>query len=79
MMSGVGGHEEFTLTGKNAGSSCVFRIAYARQWEFTNFEDVREANSDNLIEIPVKVLEKEDSGALSLIASAMAVVALLTI
>ena len=56
MMAGVGGNELFTLTGEEAGSVCNFRAAYPRSWEFTNFEDFAEQNSNDLIDIPMLVL-----------------------
>ena len=85
-MAGAPGADVFTLTGKDAGAVCTFRIAYARSWEFTSFADYEEANGD-LIEVPVMVIDSgacnpysdsaclgdfpsSDSGAMTLAASA---------
>ena len=47
------GEEIFTLTAKRYGN-CIFRIAYARSWEFVDFEDHINQNG-YVIEIPIRV------------------------
>ena len=52
------GEEIFTLTAKGFGA-CVFRLAYARAWEFTTFEEYEEENG-YMISIPVRVYKREE-------------------
>ena len=51
----MGGHEIFSLVGQKSGV-CMFRIAYAREWEFKDFKDYSRKNGD-LIELKVMVSE----------------------
>ena len=59
---GVGyGEEIFTLTAQKYGK-CMFRLAYARSWEFIDFETHRRQNG-YLIEIPISVLTNDQRGS----------------
>ena len=61
---GVGyGEEIFTLKAEKYGK-CVFRLAYARSWEFVDFETHRRQNG-YLIEIPINVLTNDQRGTIT--------------
>ena len=61
---GVGyGEEVFTLKAEKYGK-CVFRLAYARSWEFVDFETHRRQNG-YLIEIPINVLTNDQRGTIT--------------
>ena len=57
-MTGVGGFELFTIIGSKPGSSCQFRIAYARPWEFTSFEEYQ--GNGEIIEFRLTVIEQNE-------------------
>ena len=57
------GKEIFTLTAKKYGS-CTFRIAYARSWEWVDF-DIHEENEGYMLEIPIRVLQGSSSSGSS--------------
>ena len=52
------GEEIFTLTAKGFGT-CLFRLAYARAWDFTTFEEFAEQNG-YMISIPIRVLKEDE-------------------
>ena len=54
------GEEIFTLTAEGKGE-CNFRIAYARAWEFSSFEDYENQNG-LIISVPVRVPFGEPAG-----------------
>ena len=61
---GVGyGEEVFTLKAEKYGK-CVFRLAYARSWEFVDFETHRRQNG-YLVEIPINVLTNDQRGTIT--------------
>ena len=61
---GVGyGEEVFTVRAEKYGK-CVFRLAYARSWEFVDFESHRRENG-YLIEIPINVLTNDQRGTIT--------------
>ena len=61
---GVGyGEEVFTLSAEKYGK-CVFRLAYARSWEFVDFETHKRENG-YLIEIPINVLTNDQRGTIT--------------
>ena len=61
---GVGyGEEVFTLSAEKYGK-CVFRLAYARSWEFVDFETHKRVNG-YLIEIPINVLTNDQRGTIT--------------
>ena len=61
-IDGIGyGEEIFTLTAEKYGK-CTFRLAYARSWEFVDFE-THEKENGYLIEIPINVLTNDQRGS----------------
>ena len=53
------GEEVFTITAEDYGQ-CVFRIAYARAWEFSGFEEYEQQNG-YIITIPIRVIKETDN------------------
>ena len=54
---GCGGKAVITLTGKEAGTVCVLRMAYARSYLFD--DDYENYSGDDLIKFPVIVIGKD--------------------